>query len=388
MKVAIAVQGRFHLFYLAQQLLKRDALGQLITTYPRSSVVTHGIPGALASTFPVYEAVARAWRRSPAMIRGGWNLQYFGYSVFDRFSSRSLKPGADLYVATKGIKCLRKAKSLGMVTVVERGSSHIAEQSALLVEEYARAGMRFTATHPMVTQRLTEEYELADYIAVPSLFVKRSFLARGVPERKLIHVPYGTNISEFRPVEKEDRTFRIVYCGSLSLRKGTRYLLQAFHELRLPDAELWLVGTVTDEIRPFLDQYASPRVVVQGHKHQSQLHWYYSQCNVFCMPSIEEGMAMVQLQAMACGLPLLCTTNTGGDDLIQDGGEGFVLPIRDVEALKSKIQWCYDNQEQCKAMGQAARQRLERGFTWDDYGERIYAEYQKAIASRRQAAQA
>jgi glycosyltransferase involved in cell wall biosynthesis len=91
------------------------------------------------------------------------------------------------------------------------------------------------------------------------------------------------------------------------------------------------------------------------------------------MPSLEEGFAMVQFQAMACGLPLICTTNTGGEDLItKDGEEGYVVPIRDVEALKEKILYLYENQDIAKEMGQKAKQKVENGFTWDNYGDRYY----------------
>jgi glycosyltransferase involved in cell wall biosynthesis len=93
--------------------------------------------------------------------------------------------------------------------------------------------------------------------------------------------------------------------------------------------------------------------------------------------SVEEGLAMVQVQAMACGLPLICTSATGGEDLIAEVREGFVIPIRDVEALKQKLMWCYQNREACRAMGHAARQRVQQGFTWDDYGKRMLAEYQR-----------
>lgn len=97
--------------------------------------------------------------------------------------------------------------------------------------------------------------------------------------------------------------------------------------------------------------------------------------------SIEEGMAMVQCQAMACGLPLICSINTGGADLIGDDEKaGFVIPIRDVNALKERILFLYENQEYCRAMGQTAKQRISQGYTWADYGNR-YAENIRRMSS-------
>ena len=173
----------------------------------------------------------------------------------------------------------------------------------------------------------------------------------------------------------------MLFCGALAIRKGVHYLLQAFTELGLPGAELWLVGPVSEELASVVARYQSPAVIVHGAKRQSQLPWYYGQADVFCLPSLEEGMAMVLLQAMACALPVVCTTNTGGADVIRDGADGFVVPVRDVQALKERIVWCYEHREECRAMGRAARARVGSGFRWDDYGERAAGAYSQMVAA-------
>ena len=91
---------------------------------------------------------------------------------------------------------------------------------------------------------------------------------------------------------------------------------------------------------------------------------------------------MVQAQAMACGLPVICTTNSGGADIVRDGIDGFVLPIRDTEALKEKILHLYDNRDLLRQMGDNAVRRVREGFTWDDYGERITAAYAQRLGPR------
>jgi glycosyltransferase involved in cell wall biosynthesis len=88
---------------------------------------------------------------------------------------------------------------------------------------------------------------------------------------------------------------------------------------------------------------------------------------------------MVQVQAMACGLPVICTTNTGGADLVRDGRDGFILPIRDVTAIKEKILYCYEHPEACKVMGESARLRVKAGFSWSDYGNKMIAAYRKIL---------
>jgi len=183
-------------------------------------------------------------------------------------------------------------------------------------------------------------------------------------------------------------------------------LLQAFSELNLPNSELLLIGSINDEIKPFFRKYGvryrgstsqtltsireevEPRKIKKntrtpknskityiGHIPQRELYKYYSQGSVFAIMSIEEGLAMVQPQAMACGLPVICTTNTGGEDIVRDGKDGFVIPIRDVEKLKEKLVYLYENPEICWKMGESAKQRVSQGFTWDDYGDKIIKLY-------------
>ncbi len=375
MRVAISVLGRFHAFNLAHQLQKRNALAQLITSHPKYDAVKYGVRAELTSSLVWLEAMRRLWYKMPLKTR--WNAQYFFSSMYDRAAANVLRPGAQLFVGWSGssLKSLRRAKAFGMVGVVERGSSHMLYQQKILTEEFARLGMRFSHTHPKVIEQELAEYDEADAIVTPSSFARRSFLSEGFAEGKIITVPYGADLSEFRPVPKEDDKFRVIFCGGLTIQKGVHYLLQAFSELRLPQAELWLIGGVSEEMRPFLERYSSSNIVVQGHKPRSELLWYYSQGTIFCLPSLQEGMAMVLLQAMACGLPLLCTTNTGGEDIVREGIEGFIIPIRDVDALKAKLQWAYDHRSQCLEMGRAAQQRVSNGLTWDDYGNRILSAY-------------
>jgi len=101
---------------------------------------------------------------------------------------------------------------------------------------------------------------------------------------------------------------------------------------------------------------------------------------VFCLASIEEGLAMVQPMAMACGLPVICTTNTGGADIVREGRDGFILPIRDVGALKEKILYFYEHPEACRTMGESALKRVQAGFSWADYAGKMIAAYQEILS--------
>jgi glycosyltransferase involved in cell wall biosynthesis len=385
MRVIISVPGRFHLFNLAQQLLRRDFLAQLITSYPKFEVQKYGIPRELITSVVVKELLYRSWEKLPAFLRESFNPQFFIHRLFDELACRSLRR-ADIVVGGSSVflETLRRAHAEGALTVVERGSSHIAFQRDILVEEYERNGLRPVRSqlpHPRVIERELCEYEETDYISIPSLFVRRTFSLRGVSESKLIHVPYGVDLSSFRQVEKTDGVFRVVFAGGMCLRKGVHYLLKAFAELHLPNAELLLVGAMNDEMRPFFERYAGSYRYI-GKVPQAELYTHYSRGSVFVLMSVEEGLAMVVPQAMACGLPVIATTNTGAEDIVRDGADGFIIPIRDEEKLKEKLTFLYEHPDARAAMGRSAKERVSIGFTWDEYGSRMVDAYTRILSSR------
>jgi glycosyltransferase involved in cell wall biosynthesis len=107
----------------------------------------------------------------------------------------------------------------------------------------------------------------------------------------------------------------------------------------------------------------------------------YSQASVLVLASVEEGLALVQAQAMACGVPIVATTNTGAEDLFIDGAEGFIVPIRDPEAIREKLEWMLDNPELRDQMAAAAIERVKSLGGWDKYGECVESVY-KVLTSR------
>jgi glycosyltransferase involved in cell wall biosynthesis len=103
---------------------------------------------------------------------------------------------------------------------------------------------------------------------------------------------------------------------------------------------------------------------------------------VFCLLSLEEGLALVLAQAMAMGLPIIATPNTGASDLITDGVEGFLVPVRDPDAALAKLALLATDPALRRKMGRRARVRVETGFSWTDYGDRTVVAYQGALQSR------
>jgi len=383
MRVNISVIGRFHAFDLAKQLKKYNILNKLITTYPKFKVREWELENSEIISELYFELIKRATKK----------LSFINREIIDNFikkqhakNSKKFLKECDIHIGWSGssLETIIEAKREGKIFILERGSSHFTYQTKILEEDYKRYGNRTFTPNYLTWQRELLEYELSDYISVPSSFAKRSFLEYGVPEEKLIVNPYGVDLSAFKQIKKEDDIFRIIYAGAGSFQKGYHYLLQAFYELNLPNAEVWHLGSIKDEIKPYLDKYKTDKWILKGHKPQSELYKYYSQGDLFVMPSIQEGLALVQAQAMACGLPLICTTNTGGEDFItEQGKEGFVIPIRDIEALKEKILYLYENRKICKEMGENAKKRVKNGLSWDDYGNRYYHNLKKIYDSKK-----
>lgn len=217
-------------------------------------------------------------------------------------------------------------------------------------------------------ERKDQEIALADHIFVPSTVTRQSLLEAGVMPERISVVPYGAPVDYFKPQPKHDKTFRALFVGRAGPRKGVHYLLEAWKNLRLNDAELKLIG-MNEFPSGWLESHQD-YIHYQTSVPHTSLNQYYCSANVFVFPSLVEGFALVQLEAMACGIPVITTPNAAGLDIITDGVDGFIVPIRDSNALQEKLEWCYQNPEKLSSMGVAARQRAEQ-FTWEIYRQRL-----------------
>jgi len=266
-----------------------------------------------------------------------------------------------------------------MATIVERGSTHIEWQRDTLKEEAELTGMRVEVPDPRTIERELAEYQAADFIAVPTEFVARTFVERGIPRERLIVNPYGVDLRLFRPVEPAhiEGGLRVIHVGRVSVRKGVHYLIEAVG--RLPQATLTIVGVPDPGMSKLL---SANHVNFIGPVPGRELPWHYAQADVFCLLSLEEGLALVLAQAMAMGLPIIATPNTGAADLITDGVEGFLVPARDPDAALAKLALLATDPVLRRKMGRRARVRVETGFSWTDYGDRTVVAYQSALQSR------
>jgi glycosyltransferase involved in cell wall biosynthesis len=303
--------------------------------------------------------------------------------TFGAWVARSL-PQCDLYVGLSGstLPAGNVAHLRGARYVCDRGSSHIRVKDQLLREEHAIWGVPYYGIDPRNIAREEAEYAEANCITVPSAFVLRSFLSHGVPSEKMRLLPYGVNLSRFQPVAAPaDGRFDVLFVGGMSLRKGVQYLVQAYKKLNHPAKSLTFVGAPSQELIALLTTRGlwSSDAKILGHVPQTELKNLMSCSHVMVLPSIEEGLAMVQAQAMACACPVIASRNTGSEDLFSDGSEGFIVPIRDVDALAERLQQLADHPQERALMGQRALLRMRRMGGWHDYGQKAMTIYEEML---------
>jgi glycosyltransferase involved in cell wall biosynthesis len=369
MKVVVSVGGRFHAVHLAVQLEALGYLERFITTkrWYASSV----LPRRRFHAIPIPEYLGELVRRVPSLRRKGM-YSYVKDNLFDALARKYIPP-CDIFHAwgNYALYCIPTARAFGASVVIERGSTHPHFQDAILREEFERFGVAVERAHPQIIEKGLKEIELADAVIIPSDFVRRSFLAQGVPEHKLRLIPYGIELRQFRPVPKTDDVFRVLFVGNIGIQKGVHYLLEAWKSLALPSAELVFIGRIEQDFERTFAGY-SDMCTYAGHVAHERLAAWYSQASVFVLPSLQEGSALVTYEAMACGLPSIVSENTGS--IIRDGVDGWIVPIRSSEAIAEKLEHLYRNPEQAAAFGASASARVAE-FTWERYARDVVQVY-------------
>lgn len=219
--------------------------------------------------------------------------------------------------------------------------------------------------------RILAEYELADLLLLQSRRAAESFIASGIPARKLWYVGRGVDPGRFQPASSPPDRFRLVFVGDLIERKGVHHLLRAWRSLSLKDAELVLVGTVPATMRPVLAEFGGADVRTPGFV--TDIVPLLQSAAAFAFPSECEGTAKATLEAAACGLPLIATREAG--DAVVDQVNGLLVPANDPDALAAAIEHLHRHPERLPEMGRLSRRRVLDRFTWDHYRARVRHAY-------------
>lgn len=371
MKITYSSPNRSHHYPYAQAMHRAGYLHAFISGFSRLSPRSP-LPelGDLLKRHDVNQTLFLATLKfkAPALIR-----EYFRHASFRRLDAASYKwakeSDAFIYYRSQGLRTTRKlhAEQSGVLCVMEEVNSHVEFADEILRAEYQSLGLKGTfEKEPDFDLRL-ETYEESDFILCPSEFVRRSFLTKGFSKDKLLKVNFGfpaIEIGSNKGGENQDDTFRIVYVGQIHYRKGLRYAIEAFKALKHPKKEFVIVGPETPVTG--LEKVSIPDgVVFTGPLKGEELKNQYRRASVFVLPSLEEGLALVQGEALSFGVPLLITSNTGGDDIISDGKEGFIVPPADVKALTERLQEMADNKFLLEEMSAAALETAQTLGSWD-----------------------
>ena len=312
---------------------------------------------------------------------------YYGAKkkYLDWIASRHLESGRyDFFHSWSGdcLETLRVAKKRNIPSLIEiptwhRGSQAKEDRGQRTADKKSAS---WKSRFLLERERFLEEYELATLVVVLSEKAAESFRAANFPDEKLFYLPRGVDTERFKPGSEPDRRkrppiFRAIFSGALIERKGIHHLLEAWHRLNLRDAELWLLGSVHDEAKPYLKKFGRENVRVLGFKRD--LENYLKQGSVYVFPSRLEGSAKTIYEAAACGLPMITTREAG--DVVRDGVEGIIVQPGDVDAIAAAIEHLYRHPEIVASMSAAARQRVVENFTWNHYRTRLLTAYERAI---------
>jgi glycosyltransferase involved in cell wall biosynthesis len=383
MKAVVSTLGKFHSFDLARQLHTHGALEAIYSGYPRFKLRDEGLPSRLVRTFPYLHTpyMAAGWRhRFGIGLLRQW--EYWDRVTLDRHVARTL-PDADIFVGLSGcgLATGTAAQRRGMRYICDRGSTHIRHQDEVVRAQHDRWGMAFDGIDPRIVEREEQEYATADLITVPSAWVRKTFLDRGVAADKVRVLSYGVDLTRFHPVgTPAANRLDLLFVGAVSLRKGFPDLLSAFRDLHHPRKTLTVAGMADDGVLERLRTLGllTDEVRLVGHVPQPQLKELMSRSHALMLPSLEEGLAMVMAQAMACGCPVVASAPTGAADLYTDGVEGFIVPGGDSVPLTERLQQFADDPSLQARMRSASLRRVQSIGGWSTYGDNAMLLYRSA----------
>jgi glycosyltransferase involved in cell wall biosynthesis len=265
------------------------------------------------------------------------------------------------------------AERLGALKVVDASSSHPTSFYGFWQRECDlwSPGMRVTLPRSLF-RRCTQDLERADYILCSSLFVRDSMVYNGICESKLAVLPYGADVSTFTPSTDPVVKPVFVTVGTLTLRKGTPYLLEAMRLVRnvYPDAQLYLVGAVHDDFKRARKRWEGEFVHIPSVSHPD-LAQLLQKSLAFVFPSCEEGFARVLSEAMAAGLPIVATHESGASTVVRTGEQGFIVPQRQPRILADRLLQLIKDPTLARRMGLAASNYAQTHGSHEAYGQNL-----------------
>ncbi len=295
----------------------------------------------------------------------------------DRFCRRYLSP-CDIFIGLSSFSLWSgqfARERFGALYVCERGSTHISFQEGVLQREYEALGLPYRPVSRFVVERELAEYEAADYVSVPSQAAWQSFVDSGISAKKLILQPYGINTGYFKPTKNKSDVFKVVFVGALSVRKGLHKLIRAAELIGGYNVIINVIGSPTPDTQFLKSLCKSQKIAWLGHLPWDELVDELSSAHALVLPSVEEGLAIVQGQALACGCPVIASRATGAEDLFTNGKHGIILDKCTPETIAAAIVKLYSDRTLCAELSAAASQLAQNLGGWASYGEKLSSRF-------------
>jgi hypothetical protein len=320
-----------------------------------------------------------AKRRASVATRGRFLVHLWAGEQFCRHVLKEGfgRAGGAYTFNTAGLEILQRCKNEGVQAVTEQTILPMRLELGLLIDEAARyPGWEVPTDNAGAStycDREEQEWKVADVILCSSEFVRDGIARCGGPIGKCVLVPYGVDlpVETVRPgqqiLEVRDKGLRVLTVGSVGLRKGAPYVLEAARRLK-GKAQFRLVGNIA--VSRMAEAQLREHLELTGPAPRSDIARHFAWADVFLLPSLCEGSATVIYEALAYGLPVICTPNTGS--VVRDNVDGFVIPMRDPEAITERLMHFVDSPELLETMGRSARERA-KDFTIAKYGGRLRA---------------
>jgi glycosyltransferase involved in cell wall biosynthesis len=378
-KFLLSCHGRFHYFEIAKVLYKNDQLSQIISGYPWFKLKNENLPKNKVTTvaFGIFTILpALLGKISFSIFKKLIQILHNIKAIYIDKRSSNFLDNSDVFLSLSGsgLETGKLFKKRNKIYICERASTHILEQQEILRNEYLKYNIHFNIDAWTIDREL-KEYNEATFVLVPSNFAKDSFLKHKIHNLEVI--PYAANLDKFYslPKEKNKKYFDILYVGSLSLRKGLPYLLDAYNNFKHPNKRLHLIGTKSEDFYLFKKKINFENTKIYGHVPHEKLVEKYNMADVFILPSIEDGYAFVITQALACGTPVISSTNTGSSQLVTDYQCGYVVPPMDSSSILEKLYELNDNKYLLEKFSQNALKSRE--ITYDTFVHQLNEKIKK-----------
>lgn len=362
-----AIKGWLHLLKYLPNTLRSDSLKRLLGRIP------DGIPPKKITAFTslgweYYRRRIQAKTHSDLTAADLWSAKEFCNLILKKGFGRA----TTVYTFNSaGLELLQTAKAQGLRTIMEQTIAPLwIEHQLLCQEQQAFPDWESPLLDNVFSERFSQkeqtEWSFSDVIFCGSEFVRESVAACGGPTERCVIVPYGVGV-RFSWMERlwHKGPLRVLTVGTIGLRKGSPYVLEAAKRLQ-GKAEFRMVGPV--HVLPQAESRLRSCIKLTGPVPRTEILSHYAWADVFLLPSICEGSASVVYEALATGLPVICTPNTGS--VVRDGVDGFIVPIRDPEAICAKLEQLAKDRELCMYLSSNARQRAAE-FTMAEYGCRL-----------------